>query len=437
MRKAFTLVELLVVIAIVAILVALVMPAIQYARESARRIQCTNNQRNLAVGLQNYESVRGNLPGWRELTSMVPPAVGVAPPPNYQSSDGIAAHTSWVFNILPYIERNDLYESLKSGRIMLDSAEYDTDTHIPIISVLCCPSFSGIPKLRNRAINYVANSGAVDDFANRANDPVTTDGNVANGPFLDRANIVAETPGIDPRHRHAVARLADISQWDGAANTFLTSENVQRGFWIAKDLVHFYNDRDGVSRPIAPGDWQQLPAPDNRWYLGLVSSPLSGNSLTSDTIEGSVAFCWPRDYYNPQTIDPSTICYLGLSSRTLDNPYVGFSGTTANPQSDVFSFEREPYDETMIPVFINKFPNKQFSESWYPSARPSSPHAGVVVASFCDSAVRSLNSDISETVFVQLMTASDAQSDAGRRIPIPGVKNFLEGKLFDSAVLGR
>ncbi len=85
-RRGFTLVELLVVIAIIGVLVALLLPAVQAAREAARRIQCTNNMKQLGLAVLNYESAKKELP----------PAYTVKPKHNY------------VAFILPYIEQGPL-----------------------------------------------------------------------------------------------------------------------------------------------------------------------------------------------------------------------------------------------------------------------------------------------------------------------------------------
>ena len=427
MRKAFTLVELLVVIAIIAVLVGVLLPAVQYAREAARRIQCTNRQKNVAFALLHHENTKGNLPGWRDFATVVPPNVqNIQAPAGSEDGDEIAAQVSWIFCILPYIEETSMFDFLKAG---------GSGSEIPGMSVLACPTDPN--RIGSRMTNYVVNGGAVDDFSDM--DPnVTTDGNVANGPFLDRASIIAGKVS-DAKQRHAVARLGDISKMDGTAYTLLLSENAQRGYWISNDVIHFYNDRAGNSlmSSIAPNDWDKDPLPGYKWYVSLTGF--------EDCIEGSVAFCWPRFY--KQTPGPDSrplprICYLQDGFGGTGNPKQGFTAAQSPAATDpaphtagnFVSIERGSYDHRRIPCYLNMYSQKTFS-TWYQSARPASFHTGLVVAAFCDGNVRRINQEIDEVPFVQMMVAGAAQSDAGWSFRDPNERNFLEGRLFDSRVM--
>jgi prepilin-type N-terminal cleavage/methylation domain-containing protein len=102
--RGFTLVELLVVIAIIGILVALLLPAIQAAREAARRTQCSNNLKNIGLALMNYHDVNKRLPPASSLVWTVG-ELTVDP----TTHKGVASGT-WVVKILPYIEEKVLYD---------------------------------------------------------------------------------------------------------------------------------------------------------------------------------------------------------------------------------------------------------------------------------------------------------------------------------------
>src|SRR6201996_7836796 len=103
-RRAFTLIELLVVIAIIAVLIALLLPAVQSAREAARRIQCTNNLKQMALGLHNYEGSNGCLPaaaqGIRDMPSGGGYFIGIC----YMNFTGYHM-------MLPYLEQGNAYNA--------------------------------------------------------------------------------------------------------------------------------------------------------------------------------------------------------------------------------------------------------------------------------------------------------------------------------------
>ena len=103
-RSGFTLVELLVVIAIIGVLVALLLPAVQTAREAARRMQCTNNLKQIGLAIHSYHDSTGRFP-----SGFLFQAPGMA---NRGDRANRAAGFSWHTLILPQIEQANLYNQL-------------------------------------------------------------------------------------------------------------------------------------------------------------------------------------------------------------------------------------------------------------------------------------------------------------------------------------
>jgi prepilin-type N-terminal cleavage/methylation domain-containing protein/prepilin-type processing-associated H-X9-DG protein len=124
-RDGFTLIELLVVIAIIAVLIALLLPAVQAAREAARRIQCTNNLKQIGLGMLNYESSVGTLPMSMVLTGTGNTTIYL---------NGWSAQA----RILPYMEQTAMFNAANIGVFKEDPANA---TIIAMnISVFICPS---------------------------------------------------------------------------------------------------------------------------------------------------------------------------------------------------------------------------------------------------------------------------------------------------------
>src|SRR5437879_1302392 len=102
-RRAFTLIELLVVIAIIAVLVGLLLPAVQKARDAAARSQCTNNLKQIGLALHNFHDANKNFPSSGEVTAIDPSTGSVA--------TGFVRHSLFTW-LLPYVEQDDIYKKM-------------------------------------------------------------------------------------------------------------------------------------------------------------------------------------------------------------------------------------------------------------------------------------------------------------------------------------
>ncbi len=143
-RRGFTLVELLVVIAIIGILVGLLLPAVQAAREAARRMQCSNNLKQLALSLHNYESAHKTFPPGAILPRL--PAMTVYPPTGSGSNPARTAGYTWSSFILPFIEQTAIYNATVGVQPVMGRTVVDPVTRLMLqtkIAGFRCPSDTG------------------------------------------------------------------------------------------------------------------------------------------------------------------------------------------------------------------------------------------------------------------------------------------------------
>ncbi|MBP3958783.1 DUF1559 domain-containing protein [Gemmata sp. G18] len=130
-RRGFTLIELLVVIAIIAILIGLLLPAVQKVREAASRMKCQNNLKQLGLALHNFHDSNGKFPSAAVLT--------VAKP--VPSSNAPANHHTWLTYLLPFVEQDNLFKQTNINAAAWGQGIVGSD-----VSLLRCPSDAGYGK---------------------------------------------------------------------------------------------------------------------------------------------------------------------------------------------------------------------------------------------------------------------------------------------------
>ena len=157
-RSAFTLIELLIVIAIVSMLIALLLPAVQAAREASRRSACSNNLKQIALAMHNFESVKGHFPG----SGLKPPAVG------QESQWAFSVHAQ----ILPFMEDEALQKIIDFKNPLMTGTGGSQALSPPqaqaaatVVSVFLCPSDGQEPLFdfnggRWAGNSYMVNAGS-------------------------------------------------------------------------------------------------------------------------------------------------------------------------------------------------------------------------------------------------------------------------------------
>lgn len=290
-RTAFTLVELLVVIAIIGVLIALLLSAVQAARESARRMQCLNNLKQLALACHNYHDVRRQTPS--------------------SDYDGLydlnSQGWSWIADTLPYMEQENLADQLNLGRKanttrMSGTLQNGEPIRTTVLPGLRCPS-DVADDVSNSIHNTAFNGSAVTSYKGVSGSNwmwgginITVPGGDGHG--LDRGNGVFDRYMTNV-HGHSnpsanTMRFAKIT--DGLSNTFLIGESSNElcdhtGFW-----GHFnhttgtcgipLNDRQSNGEPWPRNDWEHNYAFHSYHPTGAQFAMVDGSArFVADTID--------------------------------------------------------------------------------------------------------------------------------------------------------
>ena len=210
-RRGFTLIELLVVITIIGMLVALLLPAVQAAREAGRRATCMNNQKNFSLAMLNFESGKGQFPGYEN--TVFGYALPGTPAP---------VQASWVVPLFPALERMDLWKRWEAGQ-----------QEAVFWKLMICPSD---PPLQTSAgsspLAYVVNSGRPDPFSssqvNTGDDPRLgvrpNNDRPYNGVFHYHLKLRQEQLHNPAQPKPIRVSAAYLSGRDGTSMTLMLSE---------------------------------------------------------------------------------------------------------------------------------------------------------------------------------------------------------------------
>jgi prepilin-type N-terminal cleavage/methylation domain-containing protein/prepilin-type processing-associated H-X9-DG protein len=250
LRSAFTLIELLVVIAIIAVLIGLLLPAVQKVRETAARMSCANSLKQIGLALHNYESANGHFP---TAYKMLP-----APDPAAPSGTGSYGPSAFVL-ILPYLEQDNVYRQIDITKAALNPVNMppNNPAYSTPIKTFLCPSAPGNP-----TVDYSAElSNSFNNFGISVSYPPglifgRTD-------YCPDAGMSADIVGININAGASIicqppdgpVRITAIT--DGTSNTIMIVEDASRPIWYGSTgavTVPGYTGASGTS-PQGGGGW--------------------------------------------------------------------------------------------------------------------------------------------------------------------------------------
>lgn len=344
-RSGFTLIELLVVISIIAVLMSLILPAIQQAREAGRRTQCLNNMRNVGLAvLANATKRQDQMPGYGHFIPVAP--TGVSDPGPNQIGCQPLGGVNWVVECLGELDRQDLFDRWNFQALPGDSG--NTALGKTVLNVLTCPNDESAFQ-KEGGLSFVINSGYAErDLFYAYNFQVAA----------------GDTPTQSTVHMYDVIP----TDWDedGDAPGFPLPYRDHEDEAITKDT--------GVS-------WLHVQSKNYSQRIATIYDGLSSTLLLAENINAGGSGTWS----DPAPSNCTFVYGINVDEINATN-----------------------FGDPPRPAGVDGMPNVM-KDSGEETPFPSSNHYGVVNFVLCDGSARPIIDEIDRTVYLQLMTPAGSR----------------------------
>jgi len=387
-RQGFTLIELLVVISIIGILVGLLLPAVNAAREAGRRTQCQNNMRQMGLAMLGFSNTKNAFPNagnFAELSSVTAgdPTTSILADAAKATPTGANFTNwghSWVVDLLPFMDNQELYNGYEKTKSYLDTSSNSSgqtsnyQVGSTSIGILKCPDDNTASPGKGN-LSYVVNGGFVRFPAN----PIAW-----------------------------VGQPVDGSSTDGAALQFVNVSGWQAQQGVAQKLgVMFLAITPEGTQPWGSIKTSSNSIPDGASSTLLIAENTLAGYSTGSTYAGGKETNWACPLPNftmfmgSDQVCPTQNCYSDLAVKAVVSGSV--TSYTDNP-----NWARANMPSTNENI---NFGQNLTVEGSFPYANSSHPGGTNVV--FCDGATRFISATIDGTVYAKIMTPAGSKLPAG------------------------